>query len=146
KDLQAKLAKQIWLEVQGQFFVAVVYLIRNDRSGVNEDTLQELQGDIIQYKGEVVVMGDFNCRIGEQSNYMITSDSEVLEIAWCSEDKVETAQGWTLLQKLNAIDLVVMNGVRERVRLTSYQVAGNSVIDLMWVEQKRVQDVLALTV
>ena len=91
-------------------------------------------------------MGDFNCRIGEHSNYMITSDSEVLEIARCSEDKVETAQGRTLLEKLNAIDLGVMNGVRERARFTSYQVAGNSVIDLMWVEHKRVQDVLALTV
>ena len=154
KDLQAKIAKQskseglLWLEVQEQFFVVVVYLIPNDRSGVNEDTLQELQEDIIQYKerGEVVVMGDFNCRIGEQSNYMITSDSEVLEIARCSEDKVETAQGRTLLEKLNVIDLVVMNGVRERARFTSYQVAGNSVIDLMWVEHKRVQDVLALTV
>lgn len=59
KELQAKLAKQskseglLWLEVQGQFFVAVVYLIPNDRSGVNEDTLQELQGDIIQYKDRV---------------------------------------------------------------------------------------------
>ena len=83
--------------------MTIVYLIR---SGVNGDTLQELQEDIIQYKerGEVVVMGDFNCRIGEQSNYMVMSDSEVLEIARCSEDKVETAQGRTLLEKLNAID------------------------------------------
>ena len=70
----------------------------------------------------------------------------MLEIARCSEDQVDTVQGRNLLEKLNAIDLVVMNGVKEQARFTSYQVAGNSVIDLMWVEHKRVQDVLAMTV
>ena len=86
KDLQAKLAKQnkseglFWVEVQGRLFVAVVYLIPNDRSGLTEDTLQELQEDIISYRerGEVVVMGDFNCRIGEQSHCVI----EVIQRCW----------------------------------------------------------------
>jgi len=106
KDLQVKVAKQnkseglFWVEVQGRLFVAVVYLIPNDRSGLTEDTLQELQEDIISYRerGEVVVMGDFNCRIGEQSNCIMRGDSEVLEIARRSEDQVDTVQGRNLLE------------------------------------------------
>ena len=154
KDLQTKLAKQskreglLWLEVQRSLFVAVVYLVPNDRSGMNEDTLQELQQDIISFKerGEVMVMGDFNCRIGELSNCITSGDSEIVEIGRCSEDRVETLQGRKLIEKLNAVDLVVMNGVKQQARFTSYQVAGNSVIDLLWVEHKRVQDVFAMRV
>ena len=64
KELQTKVAKQskseglLWLEIQRSLFVAVVYLVPNDRSRRNEDTLQELQQDIISFKerGEVMVM------------------------------------------------------------------------------------------
>ena len=51
--------------------MAVVYLIPNDRSGLTEDTLQELQEDIIasRERGEVVVMGDFNCRWRKEQLY-----------------------------------------------------------------------------
>ena len=55
-------------------------------------------------------------------------------------------QGRKLIEKLNAVDLVVMNGVKQQARFTSYQVAGNSVIDLLSVEHKRVQDVLAVRI
>ena len=106
---------------------------------MTENTLQELQQDIISFKerGEVMVMGDFNCRIGELGNCITSGDSEIVEIGRSSEDRVETLQG----RKLNAVDLVVMNGVKQQARFTSYQVAGNSVIDLLWVEHKRVQEV-----
>ena len=100
----------MWLVIQERLYLAVVYLIPHDKAEENEDTLQELQEDILRFrdKGEVVVLGDFNCRIGASSNLIATDkseDAEVLEIPRRSEDKVLHLQGRNLLGKLNAVDM-----------------------------------------
>ena len=115
--------------------VAVVYLIPNDKTGMNEETLHELQQDILRWKekGSVVVMGDFNCRIGSRSNFLggeSSNDTKMLEVARSSEDKVVSLQGQNLLDGLNAVGMIVVNGVNEKARYTSFQEAGRSVIDL----------------
>ena len=122
----------------------LMWLVIQER--LYEDTLQELQEDILRFrdKGEVGVMGDLNCRIGASSNLIATDkseDAEVLEIPRRSEDKVLHLQGRNLLGKLNAVDMVLMNGVNNLAQYTSYQSTGNSVIDLFWVEYRSVKRV-----
>jgi endonuclease/exonuclease/phosphatase family metal-dependent hydrolase len=108
--LNSKSENLLWLVIQERLYVAVVY-----KAEENEDTLQELQEDVLRWrdKGEIVVMGDFNCRVGELSNYIEadkSEDAEVLEIPRCSEDKVNSLRGRNLLDQLNAVDMVLTNG------------------------------------
>ena len=44
---------------------------------------------------------------------MSRAGAEISEVARCSEDRVVTMQGKIVLGMLNAVDMVVMNGVKE---------------------------------
>ena len=125
----------LWLQMQGQLFVAVVYIVPNNESTeINDVTLRELLEDITELKerGVVVVLGDLNGRIGEESNCINVgiAGTEVSEVARCSQDQDRpTPMGKKVLGMLNGVDMVVMNGVKERANYTSIQALGNSVID-----------------
>lgn len=101
KNLQSKVINSssenlMWLIVEPNLYVAVVYLIPKDQTGVNNQTLHELQQDIVRWKdtgGKIVVMGDFNCRIGSRSNFLggeASDDTAMVEVARSSEHKDRT--------------------------------------------------------
>jgi len=124
--------------------VAVVYLVPKDRDGRNSMTLCELQEDIIYWrsKGKVVVVGDFNARVGELSNIIHTPDSDISEegriFKRSSLDKIVDSQGRKVLECMNAVGMVLVNGLQDKAEWTSYQYGGNAVIDLIWVEADRI--------
>ena len=123
RALKSKSENLLWLVIQECLYVAVVYLIPQDKAEENDDTLQELQEDILRLrdKGEVVVTGDFNCRVGGLSNFIATDkseDAEAQEIPRRSEDKMCNLRGRNLLDKLNAVDMVLMNGVNNLAQYT----------------------------
>jgi hypothetical protein len=68
-------------------------------------------------KGKVVVMGDFNSRVGELPN-ILNSREAAVTISRCSEDKMVNAEGRLILEALNAVGMVLLNGVGERARCT----------------------------
>jgi hypothetical protein len=156
KNLQTKVINSsseniMWISVHPNIYVAVVYLIPIDKTGVNKETLHELQQDILRLKeigGKVVVLGDFNCRIGSRSNFLggdSSDDTKMLEVARSSEDRVISSQGQNLLDRLNAVGMIVVNGIREKARFT-FQGKGRSVIDLFWVDYKDMHQVLEVKV
>src|SRR5690242_3216054 len=119
----------LWLDVDcfGSWFVAVVYLIPNDVENVNEMTLSDLQQDIL-------VLGDFNSRVGVLPNVLMPMDStEELVIARTSEDLTVRRLG----RRVTAgVGMVLLNGVSEKAKNTSLQAKGNSVIDFIWVQRE----------
>ena len=142
----------LWIEVDSgiKWYVAVVYLIPKDKWGTNEVTISELQRTLVDFtgKGKVVVMGDFNARVGELSNSLNSNvDTEdTVIIPRSSEDKTVNGPGRGVLESLNAVGLVLLNGVGERARFTSFQKIGNSLIDFIWIHSEELRFVSRLEV
>ena len=87
-------------------------------------------------QGKVIILGDFNVRVGELSNHIYELDDEVVEpiiIQRKSVDKKVDALGKKVLAYLNAAGLVLLNGTDEEARWTSFQFLANSVVDLVWI-------------
>ena len=100
--------------------------------------IEELQGDVERGGSRVVVLGDFNSRIGEISNVMIDGEDDRIECKRQSQDTKTDWRGKYLMKEMNASGLVVANGVREKAEWTSEQLKkskniGSSVIDLVCV-------------
>ena len=71
----------LWLEIDhfGKWCIALVYLVPNERFGeCNEHTLDELQRDILDLegKGRILVLGDFNSRVGELPNTFFNAEGD----------------------------------------------------------------------
>ena len=56
-----------------------------------------------------------------------------------------SAQGQNLLDRLNAVGMVVVNGIHEKAKCT-FQGRGRSVIDLFWVDYKDLHQTLGVKV
>ena len=135
----------LWLEINSGtsvWYVALVYLIPKDRD-TNEVTISELLRTLVDFdgKGKVVVMGDFNSRVGELPN-ILNSREATVTISRCSEDKMVNAEGRLILEALNAVGMVLLNGVGERARCTREK----SVLDFVWVQCEEQKDVTRLEV
>ena len=74
----SKLGNVLWLEVEHveKWYVAVVYLVPKDGDGVNLVAREELKQDILELvgKGRIVVLGDFNARVGDLPNVINSFD------------------------------------------------------------------------
>ena len=87
--------------------------------------------DILEFadKGQVVVIRDFNCRVGELPNVIEALDdfydpSQI--VARRSEDPIVNRFGRRVLTALNEVGMVLLNGIKEKARYTSFQAKGNS--------------------
>src|SRR6185437_15963909 len=54
-------------------------------------------------------------------------------------------RGRQLLEVLNAVNMMVLNGVRSKAKFTSFQSAGSATIDLIWTREKALHKVRNLT-
>ena len=130
----------MWIEigVESKWFVATTYLIPNDPDRDNDQTLAELQRDILDLgnKGRIIVLGNFNARVGELSNIVSNpfDNSEELIIKRHSKDKTVNRQGKEVMNTLNAVGLGLVNGAYEVAEYTSIQHSGNSIIDFIWLD------------
>ena len=48
------------------------------------------------------------------------------------------SQGRKVLEQMNAVGMILVNGLQETAEFTSFQYGGNSVIDFIWVEAREV--------
>ena len=71
----------LWVEIgkQEKWVIGIVYMIPGERSGVNLSTLDCLEVEVQQWRAEhnrILVLGDFNARVGELPNIVCDPDGE----------------------------------------------------------------------
>ena len=126
--------------------MAVVYLVPNtsaENAEKNCKLLDELQADMILWYGKVVVMGDWNSRIGTLPNVVLEGEDDEVRIVEerSSVDKTVSNQGTRVMRVLNAAGVVVTNGMRgNTAQFTSFQAGGSSVIDLICISHQLLQN------
>jgi len=101
------------------YFIGVVYL-PPATSGYLRDlkgTLLELETDIARFRkdGKVILLGDFNCRVSNQPS-VILNDGKLLTLSRHVEDtdfkgSAIKSRATQFLRTLNAVNMVVMNGI-----------------------------------
>jgi hypothetical protein len=98
-------------------------------------TLAELKSGVVEFagKGRIVVMGDFNSRVGDIPNSIdvLAGSNAPLVVARSSKDQKVSSFGRKLLADLNSAGMVLLNGVGEAANFTT---RGNTVIDLIWAQ------------
>ena len=100
--------------------------------------LMELEKDILMFqkKGKVMVMGDFNHRIGNIES-RILRDGEVTRFERTTKDinipSFLKHRGQVFVDMMNTSHMVILNGLDNEGDLTSYQHNGNSVVDYLIV-------------
>ena len=100
-----------------------------------DDTNTVLKCDMakILAEGNVLILGDFNARIGEEPSVVNSTDLEATEdkrfvYSRKSKDKTKNREGMELLNTMNALNLVILNGVSDTAEYTCHQPRGSSVI------------------
>jgi hypothetical protein len=110
-------------------------------------TLTELRRGIVEFagKGKILVMGDFNTRMGSLPNSinLMTGSQAPLVVARSSKDQTVSSMGRKVMAFLNNAGLVLLNGVREMAEYTTH---GNTVIDLIWTQSGDLDAIEQLTV
>jgi len=104
-----------WVRIRrGSDSVVVGGIYRAPSMDVGE-TLREIRERVVGFGEEMVlVVGDFNCRIGELSNRVVGEgdEQEVVEYKRESEDKVVTREGREFIEAVNGVGMVVVNDGR----------------------------------
>ena len=94
------------------YFIGAVY-IPPDRSQreTAKQVLDELEVDIHQFRkqGKVILMGDFNCRVGSEESVIKAKDKQLLLSRTTADSKED--RGKFLISSMNAAQMVVMNGL-----------------------------------
>src|SRR3569623_1212828 len=147
KDIQAermkiKDSRVLWVKLIGECPVFIGGIYRSPASSVG-DFLRNLKNDIarLQQVGLVIVIGDFNARVGNTPSVLNLEDHESnfeerVVIQRTTEDKQRKRSGFEVMNTMDALNMVVLNGVREKAEFTCRQEAGSSVIDLVCVDYR----------
>ncbi len=93
---------------------------------------KRIQEDIrfFKQKGAVIVMGDFNRRIGKLPSVV---REQQIYLHRKSQDK-QVKQGRLLMEVMNACDMVVLNGLEEEAQFTFENDQGESLIDYIGLD------------
>ena len=146
KSLNPKLLSSASDNVLWVWVLGIVYMIPGEKSGVNLSTLDCLEVEV-QWRAEhsrILVMGDFNARVGELPNIVSDPDGEEEKLFSVPRTSVDTkvdSFGRRVMNSMNAIGLVLVNGIKERAEWTSFQRLGNAAVDLIWVPIESVSKV-----
>ena len=135
----------LWLK--GVFYgkatrIGIVYLIPETSSRgdleENEEVLLNLESDITKYnnEGDVLILGDFNSRIGELPS-TIEEDGEEITFARTSKDKMINRSGRKIIDFADKVNMIICNGVIKEADFTRYETKQNyknegSVIDYVF--------------
>ena len=97
------------------FFCSVYIPPTKSRREDAKEVLIELETDIINFRrlGKVIVMGDFNCRIGGTDSSMVVGGKQ-FSFSRSTQDMVkggDANKGAHLVASMNAVQMVVMNGI-----------------------------------
>lgn len=142
----------IWVEVniaETKVAVAGVYLSPEcSKNGVTlEELLEELEEDMTEYRRldyKIIVMGDFNRRIGNLPS-AISSENSRTVFKRNSQDIHVTRQvkraGRLLVETMNAWDMLIMNGIDSGGEYTYERKGkkGTSVIDYIMLDKELVE-------
>jgi hypothetical protein len=115
---------------QEKWVIGIVYMIPGEKSGTNLSTLDCLEVEVQQWRSEhnrILVMGDFNARVGELPNVVSDPDGEEEKLFSVPRTSVDTkvdSFGRRVMNSMNAIGLVLVNGTKERAEWTSFQRLG----------------------
>lgn len=122
------------LDVGGKLFIAIVYAppARSSTGLRLEDLLLELESDIMGYRGQgnVIVMGDFNCRVGG----LVSKVGNKIYPRVSSDNKIGTG-GRGLVETMNNLGMVIMNGRDGGGEFTFRSESGKSVIDYIFLSE-----------
>jgi hypothetical protein len=139
--------EMLWLEItrgKYKFYVAAIYMSPENsrRASDSLQQLAELEVDIMNFsqKGQVIMMGDFNARIGIQDSSIIKEGKRIF-FPRISEDKdIERAtakeRGKYLIETMNACNMVIMNGIDKISNFTCInRYKGKSVVDYIILQE-----------
>ena len=127
----------LWLEVEfcEKWYIALIYLIPHTPGANLMAILTELARGIVEYsgKGKIVIMGDFNARVGNLPNSMnlLTGSHAPFAITRTSKDQKVSSLGRKVMATLNSAGMVLLNGVGGVAEFTTH---GNTVIDFIWAQ------------
>src|SRR4051812_4457368 len=137
----------MWVELKrgtSSLFIGAVYMCPEGSSRNNDVKGQmiELEADIADFrrKGNVLCMGDFNSRIGCHESAVIKGDQCVSFPRQSQDMKVGSAaeRGTQFVEAMNACNMVILNGIDAMAEYTFRSEQGQSVVDLLIVDDRMV--------
>ena len=114
KKLNKKQDCLLWIEIScghRKIYIATVYMVPVGSSYYedNDKIRNELEKDIVAYKeqGMVIVIGDFNSRIGKLMS--ITADDKTYHRE--NVDEKENQNGRELIKLMNGLGMLILSGI-----------------------------------
>ena len=110
---EVRYTESVWMKVRGERGRSVLYIgcvyMPTDDSGIATIVtyLREMSILTFKQKGKVVMLGDFNARVGKSS--------EVDDVIGMFGEETCNASGNKLISLLNDVELFVCNGLLEHV-------------------------------
>ena len=133
----------VWTEITmgtgEKIYVAVVYMRPgSEHEGERSEVWRAIETGIekARKRGSVVVVGDMNARFGAMNSVLAQGD-ELIEIKRNSMDTVINGEGRNMINRLDELGLVVLNGIKKKMTWTFDNGRGKSVVDIISVEESR---------
>lgn len=144
---QSKNNEILWIKITGktELYLAVIYMTPEGSSRENDSlqTLLELENDILEFSklARVVVMGDFNARIGNlESTVLVRGERRTFSRKNLDNNfkgSQVREQGRKIVESMNACNMVILNGIEQEAEFTCISTSkGQSVIDYVVVQDK----------
>ena len=139
--------EMMWIEIHNgseKLYISAVYINPAGSPRVVDSTQQlaELEADVLEFskKREVIVMGDFNARIGILESSIIKKGERRVfpreSVDWKVEG-IARERGRQLVESMNACNMIILNGIDTKSKFTCQnRYRGESIIDYIIVSWK----------
>ena len=136
----------MWIEIDRpscKMYIAVVYISPEGSPRANDSSMQlaELEAKILHFKtkGQVIVLGDFNARIGMLESSCIRDGRRIFLSRTIQDTNVNALakdRGMQMIESMNACNMVIMNGIDSGGEFTCINgYRGKSVIDYIILDE-----------